>query len=164
LSLQNVGMVWRLQKLVRKKKLTVYLDGYLKAYEMYNVEMHVLGWKPLLLGTLDCTQKIGHFVIPEIVLNVEDFMPATIKVVETEPLLAWKTSGKKFEDFMDEITDEWRKNVMLMVKEGIANKNLDPNQKVGNKELFPVFKCLYKHIQSPQLQNEFEDCFKKITL
>jgi len=65
---------------------------------------------------------------------------------------------------MDEITDEWRKNVMLMVKEGIANKNLDPNQKVGNKELFPVFKCLYKHIQSPQLQNEFEDCFKKITL
>mmetsp|Transcript_48195 Transcript_48195/g.59285 ORF Transcript_48195/g.59285 Transcript_48195/m.59285 type:complete len:187 (+) Transcript_48195:19-579(+) len=146
------------------KKITVYYQGKIEAHKIYGISVTSSMFDPVKCGTLDCTISAITFNVPDIFQNCKDDCTAKINVSEIKAPLAYESGGKKFDNFLDEISSVWRKHAMTHIKEGITSKKINQDVELSSKDMHLIIKALLKHCRSDQVVAEFATSFKSLKM
>ena len=146
------------------EKITVYYDGKLKAHEMFEISVASSMFDAVKCGTLDCTISTITFNVPDIFKNCKDDCFAEINVRTIKAPLAYESGGKKFDDFLTEISGLWRKHAMTHIKKGITSKTIDQDVELSSENMRLIIKALLKHCGSQRIVPEFAASFKSLKM
>ena len=116
---------------------------------------------------IDCSMILSDANVPiqiQLLSKCNNNAEATIIVRNIEPPLAFKSAGIKFDQFIDELTDQWRSHAMGLVKQGLSNKKLDENKRIKSNDMYHLISKLHTHLKSVELTKEFESSFKSLSL
>lgn len=142
--------------------LDIYTSRSIPAYLTWQVELKVVGFKPIILGTIDCTQKSMQPPVPSFLKQCQKGKHAVLKVHAVEPPLVYTTAGLEFERFVDAVQDQWRVSIMNFVKQGVRDSHLDANQKINTMQFQKAIGCLHEQCQSKQLGIQFGTALKAL--
>lgn len=145
-------------------KIDIYSDESMKASHMYRVIINLKGFDPILLGTIDCTQKSLTSVVPPFFKQCQNGTSATLVVYQVQPPLAYESAGKEFERFLEALEDQWRTQFMSLFKQGMKRKEVDENRTVSALHFQKAVGFLHDKCQGKELGNQFHEAFMKLTL
>lgn len=145
-------------------KIDIYTDQSVKAHEQYRVIINLTGFDPICLGTIDCTRKSVKSVVPPFFKQCKKGMGATLVVYQVRPPLAYESAGKEFEIFVESLVDQWRKEIMSLVKQGMKKNELDENQKISTLHFQKAIGFLHDQCKGKLLGKQFEEAFKKLKM
>lgn len=145
-------------------KIDIYTSQSVKADDMHRVVINLAGFDPIVLGTIDCTQKSVKSVVPPFFKQCKKGMGATLVVYQVKAPLAYETAGREFERFQEALVDEWRAQVMSLVKQGMKTNDLDENQKISPLHFQKALGFLHDQCKGKKLGIQFDEAFKKLKL
>ena len=156
----------KLEDVCNVSTIEIYIDGTkpMAAYRTYRLTITLQGFDPIVLGMLDCTQKSLKGPIPEFFNQCEDGTTAIVDVYEVKPSLVYETAGKELEEFLEAMKDQWRAQIMSLVRQGMKEKKLKENQKISPLHFKKAVHFLHDQCQSKQLDGQFEEAFKSLKL
>lgn len=156
----------QLQDICNLSTIEVYIDGIkpMAAYRAYRVTISLDGFDPIILGTLDCTEKSLKSPVPDFFNQCEDNTNAVLEVYEVKAPLIYETAGKELEEFLEAMKDQWRAQVMTLVRQGMKKKQLNENHRISPLHFQKAVQFLHDQCQSKQLDGQFEEAFKSLTL
>ena len=137
------------------RKISVYYNGKLQAHEMFQIMIDSAMFDTVKCGVLDCTISTITINIPDMFKHCKRNCEAQIRVKEIKAPLAYESTGKKFDSFLNEISGVWRKHAMKYVKDSIVNKKINPNAPIAPQEMHVIIKSLLKHCRNKNVVNEF---------